>query len=64
MQYRIWAELLSGGIYSSTTEAPTNSTMFVRARTGGAQKRKSHVGTNAQASPQPQLQAVGVVLRG
>ena len=41
MQYRIWAELLSGGIYSSTSEAPTHSTMFMRAGTGGgAEKEK------------------------
>lgn len=42
MQYRIWAKLLSGGVYSSTLEAPTQSTMFMRAGTGGAQKRKGH----------------------
>ena len=48
MQYRIWAELLSGGIYSSTTEAPTQSTMFMRAGTGGAQKRKSYGVASAQ----------------
>ena len=50
MQYRIWAELLSGGVYSSTSEAPTHSTMFMRAGTGGAQKRKSHGAPNAQTT--------------
>ena len=50
MQYRIWAELLSGGIYNSTTEAPTNSTMILRAGTGGAQKRKSQIGATTQAT--------------
>ena len=39
MQYRIWAELLSGGVYSSSSEAPTHSTMLMRAGTGGAQKQ-------------------------
>ena len=52
MQYRIWAELLSGGVYSSTSEAPTNSTMFMRAGSG-VQKRKSH--SAAQANPTPVL---------
>lgn len=28
MQYRIWAELLIGGVYSDTSEPPTHSTMF------------------------------------
>ena len=48
MQYRIWAELLSGGVYNSTFEAPTHSTMFVKA--GGGQKRKSTVGNGAHAT--------------
>ena len=53
MQYRIWAELLSGGVYSSTSEAPTHSTMFMRAGSGGIQKRKSH--STAQANSTPML---------
>ena len=44
IQYRIWAELLIGG------EVPTYSTMFMRAGTGGAQKRKSNVGASVQAA--------------
>ena len=46
MQYRIWAELLSGGVYSSTSEAPTQSTMFMRAGSGGMQKKKGHSGAS------------------
>ena len=46
MQYRIWAELsVSGGVYSSTSEAPTQSTMFMRAGSGGTQK-KGHSGAS------------------
>ena len=59
MQYRIWAELLSGGVYSSTLEAPTQSTMFMRAGTGGAQKRKGHGVTSAQATSSQGSSSVG-----
>ena len=41
MQYQIWTELLIGGVYSDTSEPPTHSIMFIRAGTGGAQKRNS-----------------------
>ena len=54
MQYRIWVELLSEGVYSSTSEAPSQSTMFVRAGTGRAQKRKNHI---VLRLPQPRVQA-------
>ena len=59
MQYRIWAELLSGGVYSSTSEAPTQSTMFMRAGTGGAPKRKSHGVAIAQATSSPGSSSAG-----
>ena len=36
---------------SSTSEAPTHSSMFMRAGTGGAQKRKTNVGASAWATP-------------
>ena len=51
MQYRIWAELLNGGVYGSTSEAPTNSTMFMRAGSGGIQKRKSQSAAQASSTP-------------
>ena len=53
MQYRIWAELVIGGVYGSTTEAPIQSTMFTRAGTSGTHKKKSitEANTNANASP-------------
>ena len=62
MQYRIWAELLSGGVYSSTSEAPTHSTMFMRAGSGGKQKRKSH--STAQANSTPMLTPTSMSLQG
>lgn len=59
MQYRIWAELLSGGVYSSTSDAPTQSTMFMRAGSGGAQKRKSQGVASAQATSSQGSSSVG-----
>ena len=50
IQYRIWAELLIGGVYRSTSEVPTHFTMFIRAGTGGAQKRKGNVVASVQAA--------------
>ena len=46
---------MCGGVYSSTSEAPTHSTMFTRAGTGGAQRRKSSVGASPPANPTSSL---------
>ena len=40
MQYRIWAEMVHGGLHSSMEEPPT-STMFVRCGKGTKSKRQS-----------------------
>ena len=52
MQYRIWAELWSEGVYSScsTSEASTHSTMFMRAGSE-VQKRKNHSAAQTNSTP-------------
>ena len=42
MQYRIWAEMQSGGLHDSMTTPPSTS-MFVRARVGGQLQRNQLV---------------------
>lgn len=42
MQYRIWGEMIIGGLYSSKTESP-NTSMFSRAGGKEPPKRKSDV---------------------
>ncbi len=44
MQYRVWAEMIVGGVHTSTDNSPT-STMFIRA--GGGTKKKSDLPYNS-----------------
>ena len=39
-QLRIWAELISSGLYTSTDEPPCNNSMFQRAGGGSSSKKK------------------------
>lgn len=48
MQYRVWAEMVAGGVYTSTDNSPTTS-MFVRAG-GGTKKNSSSVTVAASGS--------------
>ena len=46
MQLRIWAELIAGGLYSSTCDPPSENSMFQRAGGGlSGQKKKDTMGT-------------------
>ena len=66
-QHTHWCNIVYGpsywvgpGVFSSTSEAPSQSTMFVRAGTGGAQKRKSHIVLRLpHRKPMQMLYAVG-----
>ena len=42
MQYRIWAEMIVGGVHPSLDEPP-RSTMFIRAGGGSAPKKRESV---------------------
>ena len=49
MQFRIWAELIVGGMHSSIDNPPENNSMFLRAGGGEMSKRKTQDSPVAQA---------------
>lgn len=51
MQYRVWAEMIIGGVHTSIDYAPT-STMFIRAG-GGIRKRTDHASVVGPAGSSP-----------
>ena len=50
MQYRIWSEMIAGGMHGSTSKPPATS-MFVRA--GGANSKKASVAVTPTSGSKP-----------
>ena len=65
MQLRIWAELIAGDLYSSTSDAPSENSMFQRA--GGSssgQKKKNSTGTDIAQALSEAATAITCALTG
>ena len=65
MQLRIWAELIVGGLYCSTSDPPSDNSMFQSA--GGnssGQRKKDQTGTAIAQAPSEAAAAITCALTG